>query len=82
MAILEVVCAGDRRSLVKRFMSKSKGQAVSDLVDIHLAHCTRIERLEELLSEILDEVPHRWGASFSDSDIADRIRAELPKDEE
>lgn len=28
----------------------------------------------ELLQEVLSEVPHGWGASFSDSELADKIR--------
>ncbi|SEI23666.1 hypothetical protein [Pseudomonas asplenii] len=32
---------------------------------------------EALLEEVLNEVPHGWGASFSDSDLAKRIRAIL-----
>ena len=46
MSVFEVVSSGDRRSLVERFSRKSKQQAISELVDIHLMHCTRIERLE------------------------------------
>ncbi|EPG5901004.1 hypothetical protein N0681_23010 [Pseudomonas aeruginosa] len=46
MAIYEVVSGGDRQSLFKRFMHKSKMQAISELVDIHLLHCRRIEKLE------------------------------------
>lgn len=77
MAIIEIVGGGDRRSLVKRFMGKSKELAVSELVDIHLTHCMRVERLEKLLAEVLSEVPHGWGASFSESELAGRIRDEL-----
>lgn len=82
MAIIEIVGGGDRRSLVKRFMKKSKDQAVSELVDIHLTHCLRAERLECLLREVLSEVPHGWGASFSDSELANKIRQELPAEDE
>ncbi|WP_152035086.1 hypothetical protein [Pseudomonas ovata] len=46
MSVFEIVSSGDRRSLVERFSRKSKQQAISELVDIHLTHCTRIERLE------------------------------------
>lgn len=46
MSVFEIVSSGDRRSLVERFNRKSKQQAISELVDIHLTHCTRIERLE------------------------------------
>ncbi|WP_109513572.1 hypothetical protein [Pseudomonas ovata] len=46
MSFFEIVSSGDRRSLVERFNRKSKQQAISELVDIHLTHCTRIERLE------------------------------------
>lgn len=46
MSVFEVHGGGDRRSLIKRFMSKSKQDAVSELVEIHLTHCTRAERLE------------------------------------
>lgn len=31
----------------------------------------------ELLEEVLNEVPHGWGESFSQSDLAERIRAAL-----
>ena len=33
--------------------------------------------LVELLEEVLSEVPHGWGASFSESELADRIRAAI-----
>lgn len=46
MSVFEVVSSGDRHSLVERFNRKSKQQAISELVDIHLMHCTRIEKLE------------------------------------
>jgi hypothetical protein len=36
-----------------------------------------VERLRELLSEVLSEVPHGWGASFSESELAERIRNAL-----
>lgn len=36
-----------------------------------------VERLRDLLSEVLSEVPHGWGASFSESELAGRIRAAL-----
>lgn len=32
---------------------------------------------EALLEEVLNEVPHGWGTSFSDSDLAKRIRTAL-----
>lgn len=35
------------------------------------------ERRGDLLREVLGEVPHGWGASFSESDLAERIRTEL-----
>jgi hypothetical protein len=82
MAVMEVVSSGDRRSLVQRFERKSKQQAVSELVDIHLTHCTRAEKLEGLLREVLSEVPHGWGASFSESELAEKIRQALPADGE
>ncbi|WP_236080428.1 hypothetical protein [Pseudomonas aeruginosa] len=76
MAIYEVVSGGDRQSLFKRFMHKSKMQAISELVDIHLLHCRRIEKLEaerdaalarvaELeakLAEMEKQVAVAWGA--------------------
>lgn len=77
MSVFEVHSSGDRRSLVKRFMGKSKQDAVSQLVDIHLTHCTRAEKLEALLREVLSEVPHGWGASFSESELAVKIREAL-----
>ncbi|WP_038705857.1 hypothetical protein [Pseudomonas soli] len=36
-----------------------------------------VERLRDLLSEVLNEVPHGWGASFSESELAGRIRDAL-----
>lgn len=78
MSVFEVHSSGDRRSLIKRFMGKSKQDAVSQLVDIHLTHCARAEKLEALLREVLSEVPHGWGASFSESELAEKIRAALP----
>ncbi|HFJ9869129.1 TPA: hypothetical protein ACGW8S_000318 [Pseudomonas aeruginosa] len=56
MAIYEVVSGGDRQSLFKRFMHKSKMQAISELVDIHLLHCRRIEKLEAERDAALVEV--------------------------
>lgn len=50
MAVFEVVGGDDRHSLIKRFERKSKQDAISQLVDIHLLHCTRIEKLEQELS--------------------------------
>ncbi len=82
MSVFEVRSGGDRRSLVKRFMGKNKQDAVSQLVDMHLAHCVRAEHIEELLKEILNEVPYRWGQSFRDSDLAEKIRFFLPEEEE
>lgn len=82
MSVFEVRSSGDRRSLVKRFMGKSKQDAVSELVDIHLMHCTRAEKLEALLREVLSEVPHGWGASFSESELAEKIRKALPDEVE
>lgn len=37
----------------------------------------RILSLETLLQEVLNEVPHGWGASFSDSELAASIREML-----
>lgn len=37
----------------------------------------RIFELEELLREVLSEVPHGWGESFAESDLASRIRETL-----
>ncbi len=82
MSVFEVHGSGNRSDLIKRFERKSKQQAISELVDIHLTHCNRAERLEALLEEVLNEVPHGWGASFSDSDLAQRIRAQLPREGE
>lgn len=56
MAIYEVVSGGDRQSLFKRFMHKSKMQAISELVDIHLLHCRWIEKLEAERDAALAEV--------------------------
>lgn len=81
MSAFEVHSGGDRRSLVKRFMGKSKQDAISQLVDIHLMHCTRTEKLEALLREALSEVPHGWGASFSESELAVKIRGSLTDEE-
>ncbi|HGK8919238.1 TPA: hypothetical protein ACJ9B8_000181 [Pseudomonas aeruginosa] len=52
MPVFEVVSGGDRRSLIKRFMRKGKAQAVSELIDLHLLHCTRIENLEQQVKEL------------------------------
>lgn len=82
MSVFEVVSSGDRRSLIQRFERKSKQQAISELVDIHLMHCNRAEKLEGLLRDVLSEVPHGWGASFSDSELAEKIRQTLPVDDE
>lgn len=81
MSVFEVRFSYDRRSLVKRFMGKTKQDAVSELINIHLAHCTRSENLEALLREALSEVPHGWGASFSESELAEKIRRILPDEE-
>jgi hypothetical protein len=34
----------------------------------------RNETLAELLDKVLNEVPHGWGESFTDSELAERIR--------
>lgn len=81
MSTFEVVGSGDRRSLIERFERKTKSQAVSELVDIHLTHCHRAEILEDLLREVLSEVPHGWGASFAESELAEKIRKVLPEEE-
>lgn len=61
MSVFEIVSSGDRRSLVERFNRKSKQQAISELVDIHLTHCTRIERLEaEIEAQRKDAERYRW----------------------
>lgn len=61
MSVFEVVSSGDRRSLVERFNRKSKQQAISELIDIHLMHCTRIERLEAEIEALrLDAERYRW----------------------
>lgn len=52
MPVFEVIGGGDRRSLIKRFERKSKHDAVSELVDFHLLHCSRIERLEAEIAEL------------------------------
>lgn len=41
------------------------------------ADAGEVERLRDLLSEVLNEVPHGWGESFSESDLAGRIRDAL-----
>lgn len=78
MAVFEVVSGGDRRSLIKRFERKSKHDAVSELVDIHLAHCTRIEKLEQELTALrqdkdrLDAIEGNcWDVRYSSSPNAD-----------
>lgn len=40
-------------------------------------HVNCIAPLRELLEEVLSEVPHGWGASFSESELAERIREAL-----
>lgn len=52
MPVFEVIGGSDRRSLIKRFERKSKHDAVSELVDFHLLHCSRIERLEAEIAEL------------------------------
>lgn len=37
----------------------------------------RIGQLEALLREVLSEVPHGWGESFSGSELAEKIREAL-----
>lgn len=37
----------------------------------------RILSLEALLNEVLSEVPHGWGESFSESELAQQIREAL-----
>ena len=37
----------------------------------------RVDAMRELLQEVLNEVPHGWGQSFAESDLAERIRQEL-----
>lgn len=39
----------------------------------------RLDLLEDLLDEVLNEVPHGWGESFTDSELAGRIRQALEK---
>jgi len=60
MSVFEVHGGGDRRSLIKRFMNKSKQDAVSELVEIHLTHCSRADRLEAENAELraLLDTPH------------------------
>lgn len=70
MAIFEIRSSGARRDLVKRFERKAKGQAVNELVDIHLMHCARAETLETLLAASLEYVV--------DADLAAEIRRALP----
>lgn len=56
MPVFEVIGGGDRRSLIKRFERKSKHDAVSELVDFHLLHCSRIETLEAEAQALREEV--------------------------
>lgn len=81
MSTFEIVGSGDRRSLIERFERKSKHDAISELVDIHLTHCRRADLLEALLREVLSEVPHGWGASFGESALAHKICKMLPPEE-
>lgn len=37
----------------------------------------RIRQLEQLLKDVLSEVPHGWGESFSESELAQQIREAL-----
>jgi len=39
----------------------------------------QIQRYEALLNEVLNEVPHGWGESFSRSDLANDIRLAIGK---
>lgn len=56
MPVFEVIGGSDRRSLIKRFERKSKHDAVSELVDFHLLHCSRIETLEAEAQALREEV--------------------------
>lgn len=52
----------------------------NSIVDLHqrlTAAEQRNAELVELLDEVLGEVPHGWGASFSESDLAERIRQSI-----
>lgn len=56
-------------------------------VDGHECPDCRIGGLEQevslfraLLEEVLNEVPHGWGESFSESELAERIRYALGED--
>lgn len=40
-----------------------------------------VTKFRALLEEVLNEVPHGWGASFSESDLAERIRESLVETE-
>lgn len=71
MTIIEFRSGADRRSLLDRFMRKSKADAISQLVDFHLLNCKRMEKLEELLAEAVQELP-------GGSALAPRIRDYLP----
>lgn len=70
MSTIEVVGSGDRRSLIQRFERKSKHDAISELVDIHLTHCRRAEILEtrstalvNLLRRLDDEIQSNMSLS-------------------
>lgn len=39
----------------------------------------QISELRGLLEEVLNEVPHGWGESFSESELAQRIREAVEK---
>lgn len=63
-------------ALLGAHVSIGRGQAViarASQGDLQDALAIR----DELLDEVLNEVPHGWGASFSDSDLARRIRTIL-----
>lgn len=76
MSIFEVHSSGDRRSLIQRFTNKSKADAVSQLVDIHLAHCKRIEQMEGLMKDMIAMIRAPESGMRSECLRIDAVRAE------
>lgn len=72
-----------REELVIWKVASRTNKASADEYEQRLADAERRNAVcADLLSEVLNEVPHGWGESFSDSELAERIRAALnPKPE-
>lgn len=54
--------------------SNELGFACMSAGDVIRYQADEIVSLKTLLEEVLSEVPHGWGTSFSESELAERIR--------